>query len=138
MTNILKHNGYQARVQFDAEDGVFVGHIAGIDDIIGFHSDTVEGLIAAFREAVEDYLETCKQIGKSPEKSYSGNVFLRVDEEIHARAVMAAELTGRSLNEFGEDALREATERLLNTLAAARGEYQTNSEAIEHRLTCAP
>lgn len=118
MTNVLKHNGYQARVEFDADDGVFVGRIAGIDDNVGFHADTVEGLIAAFEEALEDYLETCEKIGKTPEKSYSGNVFLRVHEEVHARAAMAAELSGRSLNDFGEEALRKATEDLFRPFRA--------------------
>ena len=114
MTNVLKHNGYQARVEFDAEDGVFVGRIAGIDDIVSFHSDTVEGLVAAFEEAVDDYLDTCKRIGKRPDKSYSGNVYLRVHEETHARVAKAAELAGVSLNQFGEEALELAASEVLN------------------------
>lgn len=42
----------------------FVDHIAGINDVIGFHADSVSELHAAFEEAVGDYIETCK-IGKS-------------------------------------------------------------------------
>ena len=113
MNNILKHNGYAARVEFDPEDCVFVGHIDGIEDGVGFHSDSAKGLVAAFHEAVEDYLETCKAQGKSPEKPFSGNVFLRVDPATHAKAATAARLSGKSLNQFGADALRTATERML-------------------------
>jgi predicted HicB family RNase H-like nuclease len=135
MTNVLRHNGYQARIQFDAEDGLFVGRIAGIDDNIGFHSDTVGGLLAAFEEAVEDYLETCEKIGKSPAKSYSGTVYLRVDEATHARAALAAELSGRSLNEFGEEALNCFAERLLSAISGSHREAPLQ-EREEPRLTC--
>ena len=113
MKNILKHKGYAARVEFDPEDCIFVGHVDGIEDGVGFHSDSAKGLVAAFHEAVEDYLETCKAQGKSPEKPFSGNVFLRVDPATHAKAATAARLSGKSLNQFGADALRTATERML-------------------------
>ena len=66
MSNILEHRGYRARVEFDAEDGLFFGRIAGISDGVGFHADSVPALLAAFREAVDDYLETCGRLGKAP------------------------------------------------------------------------
>jgi len=133
----MNYKGYQARVDFDPDDGIFVGRIAGIDDNVGFHADSVKGLLDAFHEAVDDYLETCEKIGKAPEKSYSGNVFLRVDEDTHARAAKAAELAGMSLNEFGEDALRAAVERLLNALAGAPGDLDAEAhpnEKIHQRM----
>lgn len=113
MTNVLKHNGYQARVDFDADDRIFIGRIVGIDDIVTFHADTVDGLIEAFKESLEDYVETCAKIGKSPERSYSGTVYLRVSEVTHANAAKAAELAGKSLNEFGEEALQMAAAQYL-------------------------
>jgi predicted HicB family RNase H-like nuclease len=115
MTNILKHKGYVARVEFDADDRIFVGRIAGIEDGVGFHADTVDGLLAAFEEAVDDYLETCKRIGKAPEKPYSGKVFLRVDPSVHAKIAIAANLAGMSINQFGQLALEKAAEQSLPT-----------------------
>ena len=47
------YKGYAARMEFDAEDEVFTGRIAGISDVVGFHGESVPGLIAAFHEAVE-------------------------------------------------------------------------------------
>jgi predicted HicB family RNase H-like nuclease len=117
MTNVLKYKGYQARVELDADDGVFVGRIAGIDDNVSFHADSVSELVISFQEAVDDYLETCERIGKAPERSYSGNVYLRVDEDTHARAAKAAELAGLSLNEFGEEALRFAASQIFERLS---------------------
>jgi predicted HicB family RNase H-like nuclease len=112
MTNILRRKGYAARVEFDADDGIFFGRIAGIEDGVGFHADSVAELIAAFEEAVDDYLETCAKIGKPPEKPYSGKMMLRVSPETHAKAALAAKLAGKSLNQFGEEALRVAAERI--------------------------
>jgi predicted HicB family RNase H-like nuclease len=108
----MSYKGYTARVAFDDDDGIFFGRIAGIRDGIGFHADTVSDLRNAFHEAVDDYLETCAKVGKTPQKPYSGNVMLRIDPELHARAAMAAELAGKSLNQWGEDVLRRATENI--------------------------
>jgi len=35
MKNVMKHRGYLARVEFESDDRIFVGHIAGIEDEIG-------------------------------------------------------------------------------------------------------
>lgn len=113
MTNLLRHRGYTARIEFDGDDRIFFGRIAGISDGVGFHADTVDGLIAAFEEAVDDYLETCTKLGKKPEKPYSGKVMLRVDPGVHAKAALAAQLSGKSLNQFGEEALRRAAEQAI-------------------------
>jgi predicted HicB family RNase H-like nuclease len=52
----MTYKGYTARIEYDDEDEIFVGHLVEIDDIIGFHADTVDGLKTAFRETVDDYL----------------------------------------------------------------------------------
>ena len=110
---LMEYKGFRATVEFDAEDEIFFGHLLGINDIVGFHGDTVGDLKAAFHEAVDDYVETCKTIGKPPEKAFSGNLMLRVDPSIHSRAAIAAESAGKSLNQWSEDVLREAAEREL-------------------------
>jgi len=111
MSNVLKHKGYAARVEFDAEDGIFFGRIAGIEDKVSFHADSVKELVDAFEEAVEDYLETCERVGKRPDKPYSGNLMLRVDPSVHAQVALAAELSGKSVNQWSEEALRTAAVR---------------------------
>lgn len=50
------YRGYAARIEYSDEDQCLIGHIAGIDDIIGFHGESVAELRAAFEEAVDDYL----------------------------------------------------------------------------------
>jgi len=107
----LSYKGYSVRVEFDGDDEIFVGRIAGIQDVVGFHAETVADLKTAFHEAVDDYIETCRKIGKDPQKTLSGNLMLRVSPEIHSKAAEAAELAGMSLNEWGQEAIAKAIEK---------------------------
>jgi len=104
----MTYKGYSARIEYDDEDGILVGRIAGIRDGVGFHAETVDALRAAFKEAVEDYLETCAKVGKEPQKAYSGKMMFRVDPETHRKAALAAELEGKSLNQWAEEVIDKA------------------------------
>jgi predicted HicB family RNase H-like nuclease len=105
----MAYKGYSARVEYDDDDGIFTGRIAGIRDGVGFHADSVAELREAFHEAVEDYLETCARIGKEPQKAFSGQMMFRVNPEVHRKAAVAAELAGKSLNQWAEEVLSRAT-----------------------------
>lgn len=105
----MTYKGYSARIAFDADDEIFFGSLAGVSDVIGFHADTVAGLKQAFHEAVDDYITTCEKLGRSPQKPYSGKMMFRVDPDIHARAAKAAELAGKSLNQWAEEVLDKAS-----------------------------
>jgi len=69
-------------------------------------------LRAAFKEAVDDYLDTCKKLNRSPQKPYSGKLLLRVPAEVHAEVhaavAMAAEVRGKSINQWATEALAHA------------------------------
>ncbi|MBW7922621.1 MAG: type II toxin-antitoxin system HicB family antitoxin [Rubellimicrobium sp.] len=109
MKNVMNYRGYSARIEYDDEDGILFGQIAGIRDGVGFHADSVARLRAAFREAVDDYLETCARLGRAPQKPYSGKVMFRVSPEVHRKAAIAAELEGKSLNQWAEEVLKQAS-----------------------------
>jgi predicted HicB family RNase H-like nuclease len=96
--NLMNHKGYTARIEYSDEDECFVGHVAGIKDVIGFHGDSVAVLHESFVEAVEDYLRTCESVGREPNRPYSGQFRLRLDPALHARAAIEAERKGKSLN----------------------------------------
>ncbi len=84
--NVMTYKGYSARVEYSEEDGgLFVGHLAGINDIVGFHGDSVKDLRAAFEESVADYIETCAKGGKEPQKPYSGKMMFG----LHRRRIAA-------------------------------------------------
>jgi predicted HicB family RNase H-like nuclease len=37
--NMMNCNGYAARIDYSDEDGLFVGHIVDIKDVVGFHGN---------------------------------------------------------------------------------------------------
>ena len=106
--NTMTHKGFAARVEYSEEDGCFIGHVAGIRDVIGFHGESVTELRAAFEEAEDDYLETCKKLGQEPNHPYSGQFRLRLPPDLHARAAMAAETRGKSLNAWVADVIERS------------------------------
>ncbi|MAS03277.1 MAG: toxin-antitoxin system HicB family antitoxin [Ahrensia sp.] len=108
--NTLTYKGYSARIEFDEEDEIFTGRIAGINDVVGFHGESVAELKTAFREAVDDYIETCSHAGRAPQKPFSGKVMFRISPETHRKAAVAAELAGKSLNAWAEEVLEKAAE----------------------------
>ncbi len=130
----MTYKGYQARIEYDDEDGIFVGRIVGITDVVGFHGESVDELREAFHQSVDDYVETCAKAGKEPQKSYSGKMMFRVDPEVHRKAALAAELADMSLNQWGEMALREAVQRPIPAskycldLQLAVGSYKSEND----------
>lgn len=108
MTTAMTYKGYTANIEYDDDDGLFVGRIAGIRDGVGFHAEQVGALRAAFVEAVDDYLETCQTIGKEPARPGQPPVMLRVAPEVHRRAVQAAARAGKTPEQWAEDVLGQA------------------------------
>lgn len=107
MSNIMKYKEYYASINYEDETGTFYGKIEDIGDLVSFESDTVKGLKSEFINAVEDYLKTCKDNGRKPEKPYKGSFNVRVEPELHRKAVMVARISNMSLNQFVENAIRE-------------------------------
>ncbi|MDP2752342.1 MAG: type II toxin-antitoxin system HicB family antitoxin [Rhodocyclaceae bacterium] len=101
--NTMTYKGYAARVEYSEEDGCFVGHIAGVRDVIGFHGESVVELRTAFEAAVDDYVETCLKSKREPTRPYSGQFRLRLSTELHARAAMVAQTKGKSLNAWAAE-----------------------------------
>jgi predicted HicB family RNase H-like nuclease len=108
--NTMTFKGYAAQINYSDEDACFIGHIAGITDVIGFHADNVADLRHAFEVAVTDYLATCEKLGRPSQKPASGKLMLRVPPEVHGAALVAAQVKGMSLNQWASNVLREAAQ----------------------------
>ncbi len=104
----MTYNGYAARIEYSDEDSCFIGHVAGINDVVGFHGESVMELRSAFEEAVDDYLETCEKLNRSPQRPYSGRIMLRIPPQVHAAVATAAEVSGRSINQWATDTFTRA------------------------------
>ena len=106
--NNMKYNGYVARIEYDEVDRIFVGHLAGIKDIVGFHGSTVDELEQAFHETVDNYLAICNETGRPAQKPYSGKLMLRVSPEAHAAVATTAAAHGKSINQWAAEVLTKA------------------------------
>lgn len=105
MRNHLQYRGYLGTVEFSAEDHVFYGKVDQIRSLVSFEGADVEGLETAFRDAVDDYLETCSELGLEPEKPFEGTFNVRTGQERHRRAALYASNHSKSLNQVVNDAL---------------------------------
>lgn len=110
MKNYLEHKGYIGTVEFSADDKVFFGKIQGINDLILFEGESVSELENSFKESVDDYLETCKEIGKEPNKTFKGSFNVRVDKKIHQKLFMLAAKKGMNLNQLVNKSLNFAVD----------------------------
>jgi len=108
MMNVMTYKGYKARIEFDPRDNIFVGRVLGIEDGISFHGATVAALKENFAAAINHYLADCKATGRKPEKPASGKLMLRIAPEIHAKALVVARASGKSLNQWAAEVLAKA------------------------------
>jgi predicted HicB family RNase H-like nuclease len=106
--NAMNYNGYTAKIDFDDRDNIFVGRLLGMRTMISFHGETVVELRQAFEATVDEFLNDCKQQGVKPEKPASGKLMLRVPPEVHGAALIAAQASGKSLNQWASEVLQVA------------------------------
>lgn len=110
---MMTYKGYIGVFEFQPDDAEFHGRVIGIRDVVHFSGRSVADLQQALADSVEDYLEFCAKLGKSPEKPYSGQFRLRVNPDVHRLLAEAARAKGQSLNEFVAEAARRAAEEVV-------------------------
>lgn len=76
-----------------------------IDDLVTFESDNAHDLENNFHTAVNEYLQTCLDLGREPQKIYKGVFNVRIDPELHKKIYIEALKAGVSLNSFIQQTL---------------------------------
>jgi predicted HicB family RNase H-like nuclease len=107
MKNVMRYKSFLGSIHFSSDDECFHGKIEGIDDLVSFEGRSVNELKARFKEAVEDYLELCRKVGKDLTRSYKGTFNVRVPPELHKQAVRKSVSEGISLNRLVRRALEK-------------------------------
>lgn len=77
---------YQGQVNYDEEAKFFHGEVVGLRDAITFQGTSLDELEQAFKDSINEYLDFCKELKRTPEKPFSGKLILRLPPEIHERA----------------------------------------------------
>jgi predicted HicB family RNase H-like nuclease len=120
---ILKYKEFEGSAELDMARNVCRGKILYIDDVVTYESKLIGGLQKQFEDAVDDYIETCNQIGKLAQKSCRGQFNVRVGSELHREATRRSVLENISLNEVVCRALS-----LYLVPAGTRGVSQVNDK----------
>lgn len=108
---MLEYKGYTGHVVYDDEARIFHGDVINMKDVVTFQGRHVDELEQAFKDSVDDYLVWCKELGRKPEKPFSGKFMLRVDPQIHRDAATAAQMAGMSLNAWVTKAIKAAKDK---------------------------
>ncbi len=107
MKDVMKYKGFIGSVHYASEDRVFYGKIEGINDLISFEGSTVDELEEGFKYMVDEHILDCSVRNIPLEKSYKGNLNIRLSPDLHKKAAQNAALRGVSLNQFINDAIKE-------------------------------
>lgn len=97
---IFEHKGYKGSVEHDLEHDNLFGKLLFIRDLVTYEAETVADLRAAFREAVDEYLEDCEELGREPNITLSGTFQVRTGPELHEYAATQAANEGIKMNEW--------------------------------------
>lgn len=107
MSSQLHYKDYVGSIEASTEDKCLFGKLLFIRALVNYEGQTVAELEAAFREAVDDYLQTCEQLGQKPEIPCKGSFNVRIGHDLHLAAALAATRQNVSLNDLTRQALNE-------------------------------
>ena len=108
--NLMEYKGFLGTIEFSAGDNIMFGKVQGVNASITYEGETINDLISDFHDAIEDYLDYCKEKGIEPERAFKGSFNVRLDPELHRRAAIKAAVKGISLNSFVEESIRHSLE----------------------------
>ena len=103
--NLMSIDGYNAKIEYDAELDLFRGEILGLNGGADFLGKNPRELRAEFKKSLQVFLEVCEENGLEPRRNYSGKFNLRIPVELHEKLAIVAQAEGKSLNSLAEEAL---------------------------------
>jgi predicted HicB family RNase H-like nuclease len=107
MKDTMNYKGYIGSVHYSDDDQVFFGKLEYIKSLVNYEGTDVKSLKQSFEEAVDDYLELCKQEEIEPEQPFKGSFNVRAGSELHRRAALFAKENGLNLNKVVTEALEQ-------------------------------
>ena len=108
MINQMTIDGVKAVITYDSDIDMFRGEFLGLNGGADFYAQDAEGLRREGAISLRVFLDACKEDNVEPFKSYSGKFILRVPPEDHAAIYLAASASGKSLNQWAVEVLKQA------------------------------
>ena len=107
MKDKMKYKGFIGSVHYAAEDRTFYGKVEGVNDLITFEGSTVDELEDGFKYMVDEHIKDCLRKNIPIEKSYKGNLNIRLSPDLHKKAAYNAAMKGVSLNQYINNAIKK-------------------------------
>lgn len=101
----LKYKGYLGTIEPDMDSGILFGNLAFIKDTVTYEASTLSQLENEFKVSVDEYLASCEELGREPQKPCKGSFNVRVGGRLHREIVEAA--MDRGINSFVKEAIEE-------------------------------
>ena len=105
--NIMSLDGYQAKIEYDAELDVFRGEILSLNGGADFYGKNTKELRTEFKKSLKVFLDVCREKGIEPRRNYSGKFNLRIPADLHEKLAIIAQAEGKSINTVAEEALKQ-------------------------------
>lgn len=105
MSRLLSYKNYNGTVEYSSDDECLFGKVIGIKSLISYEGNSVEELKKDFENAIDEYLDDCKERGVSPEIPYKGSFNVRISPDLHRKIALYAIEKGTSLNSAVEEAI---------------------------------
>jgi len=107
MANTIEYKGYIGSITYSSEDKCFFGKLEMIDDLVTFEATNAIELEDNIHQAVDEYLETCKQLKREPQKVFKGVFNVRITPNLHKKLYENALKSGVSLNSYIKNTLEK-------------------------------
>lgn len=119
--SILEHNGIKGSVEFDIEEQIFYGKLLNVNGVVMYDAKDSEEFYTNFKNAVEEYIEDCKENNIPIKKEFKGSFNVRTSPEIHEALYMTAVKEKTSLNAVAKDAFERYLDdiNIENTIRSA-------------------
>ncbi len=98
-------DGQKAVISYDPDIEMFRGEFLGLTGYADFYAKDIDGLKKEGAISLKVYLDSCKENGFKPFKSWSGKFNVRLTPEMHQLAATEAASAGISLNELVKNAM---------------------------------
>ena len=106
--NIMKVDGYKAKIEYDPELDQFRGEILGLNGSADFYGKNPANLRKEFRNSLKVFLDVCDEKGINPTREFSGKFNLRIPPKLHSKIAAQATADDKSLNQFVSEILEQS------------------------------
>ena len=103
--NIMKIDGYKAKIEYDPELDQFRGEILGLNGSADFYGKSPAALRKEFRNSLKVCLEVCEEKGINPSRKFSGRFNLRIPPQLHGEIAARASAEDKSINQWVSEVL---------------------------------